>query len=232
MYARVTPNNFPLNSSYFCIPFTYSLIEVNDINGEVNETYLTIEPNNACKEGYSDETLKNLDELKGKKIIRINDVSPYQYLDNMSKKGRVIHSPQARFIYIQRTIAQFSAQYFPFKIEELKVSIKFENVDELFNIDYQFIQKKNLNSEFQMFFQNEQEKCLKYKIPFPTYEEMELKYKIKKGIFKPNLRNKEEDIWDLKSNEGNIKCKVDNNNQLNILYQNSFSPEVLKIMKK
>ena len=224
MYAKITPNKFLLNTSYFCIPFTYSLIEVIDENKDVNDTYLTISPNELCKE-YTDEIYNKINELKGKRILEINNLSPYEYLDEMSKKGRVIHSPQARYIYIQRSISQFSIQYYPFKKEELNVSIKFEDVDKLFNIEYKFIQKKNLDSEFQQFFEAEQDKCIKNRIPFPTYEEIELKYKIKKGILKPNLGDNGEDIWDLKSNGGNIKCKIDNNNKLNILYQNSFSPQ-------
>ena len=223
MYARVTPNNFPLSSSYFCIPFTYSLIETKNDQEEVNGAFLTIEPSNSCKEGYSEETLKKIDEYKGKKIIEINGTDPYEYLDQMSKKGRVIHSPQARFVFIRRTISQLSVQYFPLKKEELKFSIKFEGVDEIFNIEYQFAQRKNLNSEFEEFILAEQEKFLKYRIPFPTYEEIELKYKIKKGLIKNNLKDGE-DIWDRKSKGGNIKCKVDKVNEFNVLYQNSFSP--------
>ena len=207
IYANYTPNNFLLNNSYFCIPYTYSVVEVKDEEDKVNDTYLTIQPKDGCKEGYSDEILKKLNELKGKKILEINNMSPYEYLDDMSKKGAVIHSPQARFIYIQRFISELFLDGFPLLKEELNVTIKFENVDELFNIEYKFGQKENLDSEFQKFFKTEKEKCLKYGIPFPTYEEIELKYKIKKGILKNNLRNNGEDIWDLKSNRGDIKCK-------------------------
>ena len=64
---------------------------------------------------------------------------------------------------------------------------------------------------------------MKHKIPFTPFDEIELKYKIKKGILKENKNDK--DIWDLKSKEGNIKCKVDKENELNVFYQNSFSPE-------
>ena len=185
---------------------------------------LTIKPRNECREGYSDEILNRLNELSGKKIIEINGMVPYEYLDEIAKKGFAIHSPQARYIYLQFVISDILIQFCPLLKEELKVSIKFENIDELFNIEYKFVHiKLNLDSEFQQFFEAEHEKCLKYRIPFPTYEEIELKYKIKKGIFKNNLNNNEEDIWDLKSKDKHIKCKVDKNNKLNVLYQNSFS---------
>ena len=224
IYARITPNNFLLNSSYFCIPFLYSLIETNDEKGEVNGAYLSIEPNDACKEGYTNETLNKIIELKGKKIISINNIEPYEYFDEMSKKGRVIHSPQARFIYIRRSISQFSVQYYPFKKEELNISIKFEGVDETLDIEYQFVLKKYLNTEFEKYYADEQKRYLKHKMPFPTFDEIEKKYKIKKGLLNEKSKN-DKDIWDLKSKGGNLKCKVDEDNKLNVFYQNSFSPE-------
>ena len=51
-----------------------------------------------------------------------------------------------------------------------------------------------------------------------------MKYKIKRGLIVNKLKNNE-DIWDRKSKGENIKCKVDKVNELNVLYQNSFSPE-------
>ena len=212
-----------MNASYFCIPFTYSIIETKNEKGEVNGAFLSIEPSDACNDGYEKEILNKIKDLKGKKIISINDLGPYEYLEEMSKKGRVIHSPQARFVYVRRTISQLSVQYFPLKKEELTLSIKFEGVDDNLNLNYQFVAKKNLDEEFQKFYSDEEKKHLKHKIPFPPFDEIELKYKIKKGILKENKKDK--DIWDLKSKGGNIKCKVDKENELNVFYQNSFSPE-------
>ena len=142
----------------------------------------------------------------------------------MSKKGRVIHSPQARFIYIRRSISQFSVQYYPFKKEELNISIKFEGVDETLDREYQFVLKKYLITEFEKYYADEQKRYLKHKMPFPTFDEIEKKYKIKKGLLNEKSKN-DKDIWDLKSKGGNLKCKVDEDNKLNVFYQNSFSPE-------
>lgn len=224
MYARVTPGNFPLNQSYFCIPYTYSLSEESNEQGEVTSAFLSIEPSTNCREGYSEDLLAKIDELKGKKILEINNLDPYEYLDQMSKKGRVIHSPQARFVLIRRMISQLSVQYYPLKKEELTVSIKFDGVTDLFNIDYQFVKKDNLDSDFQKFYDEEQKRYLKHRMPFPTFDEVELKYKKQKGLFKDNLKDNEV-TWDLKSSGGNLKCKVDETNKLNVFYQNSFSPE-------
>ena len=223
MYARVSPGNFPLNQSYFCIPYTYTLSEVKNEQGEVTTAFLTIEPRNACKEGYSSDVLAKIDEMKGKKILEINNLDPYEYLDQMSKKGRVIHSPQARFVLIRRMISELPVQYYPLKKEEVNVSIKFDGVDELLNLDYQFVKKDKLDEDFKKFYDEEQKRHLKHKMPFPTFEEVELKYKIQKGLFKDSLKD-DEVAWDLKSRGGNLKCKVDDTNKLNVFYQNSFSP--------
>ena len=168
--------------------------------------------------------LAKIDELKGKKILEINGVNPYEYLDQMSKKGRVIHSPQARFVLVRRMISQLSVQYYPLLKEELKVSIKFDGVTDLFNIDYQFVKKDKLDSDFQKFYAEEQKRYLKHKMPFPTFDEVELKYKIQKGLLKDSLKD-DEVPWDIKSNKGNLKCRVDEANKINVFYQNSFSPE-------
>ena len=66
-------------------------------------------------------------------------------------------------------------------------------------------------------------------MPFPNFKQLELKYKIKKGLMNNNSNNnnnnESNDIWELKSNDGQIKCKIDSVNELNVFYQNSFSPD-------
>jgi hypothetical protein len=68
-------------------------------------------------------------------------------------------------------------------------------------------------------------------MPFPKIEQIELKYKIKKGLIDEYHLKEGKDIWDLKSKDGAIKCKIDSENKLNVLYQNSFSPDFSNIMK-
>ena len=85
----------------------------------------------------------------------------------MSLKGRVIHSPQARFVFIRRTISHLSVQYFPLKKEQLTLSIKFEGVYEALKLDYKFVVKKNLDEEFQKFYAEEEKNILRIKFLFP-----------------------------------------------------------------
>ena len=225
-YSKKTPNNFDLASTYFCIPFTYYVHEIFDENQEVKEVYLSIEPIDSCKEGFSEEVINRINNLKGKKIISINDLEPYDYLEKMGKKGMVVHSPQARYIVLLfMYISNFYPNRHPFKKEELKLIIKFDGENEVLNIEYHFQQKKFSSPEFKAFFLSEQEKYTKMNIPFPNSEEIELKYKIKKGLISKNVLKDGDKFWDLQNKEGIIKCKIDNDNQLNVLYQRSFYPE-------
>ena len=122
---------------YFCIPFKYR-IEENNTEKENNDPFLTIESIDICKEGYSNEILNKIQELEGKKIISINNLSPYDYLEEMGKKFDVAHSPQARYIYIVSYLHFLYADIFPFKKEELNnIFLKFEGNESL-EIEYKF----------------------------------------------------------------------------------------------
>ena len=225
IYAFKTPNNFDLNKVYFCIPFKYYINEIFDEGGEVNDTYLSIEPIDLCKEDFPEELLQKINNLKGKKIISINNyTNPYEYLEDIGKRGFVLRSPQARYILLSWFISQFGIQRYPFKKEELSLKIKFEGIDEELNISYKFKQKEYFSTEFKEYFLAEQQKHMKLGIPFPTFEEMELRFKFKKGLINKNNVGDEKDIWDLKSKDGLIKCKVDTESEINVFYQNSFSP--------
>ena len=226
IYALKTPNNFELRTSYFCIPFRYYINEIFDENKEVNDTYLSIEPINFCKEKFSEEILRTISNLKGKKIISINGLEPYKYLEDMGKKSNVIRSSQARYILLSRYIYALDILRYPFKKEELSLKIIFEGTEEVININYQFKQRENFNTEFKKYYLEEQEKQMRLGIPFSSFEEMELKYKIEKGLINNNI-NEEKDFWDLKSKEDLLKCKVDKENEINVFYQNSFSPSDL-----
>ena len=140
MHFSITVNeNEDLYNYYYCIPFYYYVKEVFDENNILNDTYLTIKLyTESCQNGYSNETLNKLEELLDKKILEINGLDPYEYLDEMSKKGYVTHSLQSRYILINGYINYLYLDSFPFKKEDLTTTIKFEGEDEEFKIDYQF----------------------------------------------------------------------------------------------
>ena len=221
MHFSITVNeNEDLYNYYYCIPFYYYVKEVFDENNILNDTYLTIELDTEnCPNGYSNETLNKLEELLDKKILEINGLDPYEYLDEMSKKGYVTHSLQSRYILINSYISYLYLDSFPFKKEDLTTTIKFEGEDEEFKIDYQFKKVSFLSGEFKVYYIKERKKYFKLNIPIPKFKEIELKFKIKKGLIKKDQLKAEQDIWELKSNYNEINCRVDEENKFNVFYK-------------
>ena len=82
--------------------------------------------------------------MQGKKILKINGLDPYEYFEEMSKKGYITHSPQGNFIEMLDSISELTPDYYPLKKEDLKVSIQFEGEEEEFVVEYQLSWKKEL----------------------------------------------------------------------------------------
>ena len=224
-----TPNKIPFGNYYFCLPFYYYVKEIFDEKNNVNETFLTIylynDNQSSCVNHYSNETIERLKKLNGTKILKINGLDPYKYLEEMGKKGLLAHSSQCRYILIYNIIDKLYLDYYPLKKEELNISIEFEGEEEEFKIDYEIEQLHFFSQEFKEYYMAEKKKSFKNNIPLPRFEEMELNFKIKKGIINlKNLKN-ETDFWELQSNDKSIQCRVDTVNEFNVLYQRSFYPD-------
>ena len=224
LFSMETPNKTVLSDYYFCIPFLYYVKEVfEDDNTTIKDTYLTIRPLPVyCQKNYSNETLTKINELSGLKIISINDLDPFKYLEKIGKNVASPHSPQCKFIDGIDYSMQHSLPFYPHKKEDLLVSIKFEG-DEILETEYSFQKYVYFSEEFKEYYLAEQEKFFKYHIPIPKFEEIEKKFKIKKGLI--NKLKDDKDMWDLKSGDETIKCRVDNENQFNVFYQSSFGPD-------
>lgn len=227
IFGSKTPNGFDMTSSYFCIPYKYYIHEIFDDNNKINETYLSIEPLDSCREGYSEEILNKINELKGKEIISINDKDPYEYLEEKGLFGTNCHSQQCRYLSLFKYITHFPIFRYPYKKEELQVSLKFEGVDEPLNLEYKFGEINYFSSEFKSYYLEEQEKYLKNNIPFPNFSEMEKRFKIKNGLFSEKESNEETNFWDKSNRDGTIKCRVDKTNEMNVAYLKSFYPDDL-----
>ena len=112
----------------------------------------------------------------------------------------------------------------PFVKEELNLSFEFEDNDSL-EIQYAFVNVQSLNKEFNKFYYEEVKKNFKNHFKIPTYEEIELKYKIKKGLVsKVKLATNN---WDLEEGDSSYKCRVDEENEVNVFYIKSFPQYLL-----
>jgi len=111
---------------------------------------------------------------------------------------------------------------YPFKKEELNISIDFEDNKSL-QIEYQYKGLEFEDQEFKQYVIEEKKKFLKGYNSLLDIEELKYKFKLKKGLISKKL--KKEVDWDLSDEEELIKCKVDDDNKYNVIYQSSFSPE-------
>ena len=106
-------------------------------------------------------TLEEIEKFKGKKIIKINNINPYDYFDELFKKFDPTHSRQSRFITKFETLDILYFNEYPFKKEELNISIEFEG-NETLNINYKFSNwseyARNTSPEFKKFFFEERKK--------------------------------------------------------------------------
>ena len=69
--ASKTPNNFPLNTYYFCLPFYYRIKEVFDDNNKIIDVYLTIESKYGIFCTCTDEIRDKILILQGKKFLKL-----------------------------------------------------------------------------------------------------------------------------------------------------------------
>jgi hypothetical protein len=120
------------------------------------------------------------------------------------------------------SLASLYADIYPFKKEELIISLDFEDNESL-QLEYQFKDLIFSNQEFKQYFINEKNKFLKGYYPILDFEQLQYQFKIKKGIISKKI--KKEVNWDMMDEEELIKCKVDDENKYNVIYQNSFSPD-------
>ena len=232
-----TPNKFPLEDYNFCLPFIYEIKEIFNEENKVIDTYITIVSLYGMFCSCSSEIMFKTMELQGKKILKINGLDPYEYFEKMSKKGPLTHSLQSQFIDILDSISGLGANLYLLKEEDLKVSIQFEGEENEFEVEYQFEKSYFLRQESNEYNSAGKETNFKNDILLPRFKEMIKQFKDKNELInKKNLEDeyeeedggeeeeKKEEIWQLKDYDEKIKCRVDEKNQFNVLYQRSFSP--------
>ena len=109
-------------------------------------------------------------------------------------------------------INQMPIYLFPFKKEELNVSIQFEG-DESLEIEYQLKHKNDIGGDFKEFFFNS---------AFLIIEDNLQSSNLKENDFKYEKQSLNENLWDITSNDI-LKCKIDEKNEMNVIIDWIFS---------
>ena len=222
-YARTSPNNKSLSHYSFILPFNFEVKNNFDENGNVNDTYLTIKGSNLSSY-YQNYSSLLISDYLGKKIISINDNDPFKFIEEspINTKFLNCHSLQSNYIVSLDEMTTLNLLRYPFKKEELPF-IKFKFEEGELNVNYEFI-KFNNNNKLHQFYLEKIKNNINNNMPLPSFKEVEREFQHKKKL----NYNKEGSIkidWDYSNIDGNIKCKIDKENKINVFYQNSFNPD-------
>ena len=223
VYSIKTPKGISLKKNYVNLPFDF-IIKEHD-----SQYRIFIKKNNYYNK-YDKTFQKVIDDHLQSPLKRINGIDPFSYIQNWSKfKG--LKNPHAQFTKRISEISHFYLYNHPLNYSELSLNeYEFED-DNILRIPYYFEVKNVKDLKFNNYFLN----VIKAEDTneVPSIEEIYNNYLIFKGEKKQQLRqiiNSNFKIdWnsDLSYFENNnkrfIKCRVDDINKVNVIYQNSFS---------
>ena len=161
-------------------------------------------------EYFDKDLIKKIKDNQNNSILLINNEYPEEYIKKFNRNFNLLKSPQAQFVYNLHHFTKLSLISFPFYEEFLtNINISFLGYGSIY-VDYKILVVEDINVE----------SITKFSFTKP-----------KKNFFnnkKITLEKTEEKIkWDFNIIEGNniLKCRVDDENNVNVIYQNTFDFE-------
>ena len=220
-------NKINLDDYYYDIPFIFQVVDEFDDDGNVNDTYLTIAEDN---NGFTPPSIQSAtdssdyEDYLDKKIVSINDTEPFEFIVNLLGPFSVGHNSQINYVATLESIQSLNIKEFPFFKEELSnIKLEFEDGEEFtFNFTLNSIVG---DSEFREYYQKKLKRQIPFYSPFINIREIYKQYKQKTD---PNYKTKrkiDEIDWDYVSEDELIKCRVDEDNKKNVMFQQSFAPD-------
>ena len=152
---------------------------------------------------------------QGENIISINGQDPIDYIQNFNGDFRKLKNPHADFLRNQNSFMMTQLLTFPFNKEELtNIKIVYDNKESV-ELNFKVLFGENLLGEYFEVPKTEgNNNIFKNNIPF-----LKPKLNIVKAF---NNKKLTEVKWDYTFEENNIKCKIDNNNKVNVIFQSTF----------
>jgi hypothetical protein len=194
----------------------------------LNETnYLYLKSSSMLKiyNPFNKSLIKDIDEKKGLKILKINNQDPFDSIYNFY--NQLLKDEHGSFSINLKLISAGNI-LFGFKKENFtNFSILFED-NSTIKFDYKMIFIKNVRKEFKIFYEKEIKKYYETSSFIPTIFELEEKYNSIKNSENRFLQNTN---WNI-TFENSLKLKVDEKNKVNVIYQSSFMFTSLPNTKK
>ena len=238
IFGLNTPSGIKLDQITACLPFMYYVDKDSNDQPKVYIKY-----NRDCAAFYTEEQRNYIQERCDNKVALklINNKDPFDYIQEWGRIYRGNKSPHAHFTLMKTLIYSFYLRLYPYTPDELRMTFEFETNNpqgDSIDLDY-FIFVPNIQNmklyqnfdnfdktEFDVFFENELKKN-RDNVLEPNIFEMIHKFKVLKGIIEETPETKSTVIeWTYQTPEENgIKCRVDEENKINIFVQGSFSIE-------
>ena len=169
---------------------------------------------------FPDEIKDKVEQNKNKPIYSINDISPKEYIYTFNDAYGKLKSKQAQFVQNQYLIKSVNLNDYPFSKKHLQnIKLTYSETYESITYDYLLLRPKNgvHNSLFNEFKNNYYKKKGLIKKNLDVYKMVKL-FLNKNNILKDSINVK----WDKSTDGEELKCKVDDANQFNVIYQNNF----------
>ena len=231
LYALETPKKHPFASYGIVLPFQFIIKQDKD------QKYKLFIKLNEYIEIYDEGTQKLAKSCENIPLKTINDMDPFDYVQQFSK-FRVTKNVHAQFtLTINNVISEFNLIQSPLNYCDFAMNdYEFEN-NAILRLGYLVPQVKLEDTEFNKFYKDyiqlKQKEMQSEYFKFPTIKEVKEQYEIYKGIRKEKDEmvfksvNEEKIKWDVilygdAKQTSFLKCRVDEENGVNVVVQNSF----------
>jgi hypothetical protein len=179
-----------------------------------NKNYLYLRSIN--EEIFSESIINKIKENENSYIKSINGKDPFEYIRTFGGNQK-LKSEHAQYNFNMNKYTVFGKfTTYPFKKDDLtNIEVEFQNGIKIY-FDYKIYKVKKMNRELEEYYKKEIEKS-KYDIIKPTIIEIEKKF----NELKNKNRKLEQSIWDY-NYDNKIKLKIDHENKVNVIYQNTL----------
>ena len=179
---------------------------------------------------FFSQTIQNaIKKNKNKKVSNIKLIigyddeiqfDPLEYISLFNQDYDKLKSEQAQFVQNQINMEEFSLFTYPFLKENITNLIIVYSDDTNIKFDYLVLRPKIIfNALFKEFINNNS-----YKLNGGIKRNTNLYELSKKFLIKNKLLVESNDIvWDKSTINDELKCKIDKDNEINVIYQNDFS---------
>ena len=213
--AYQSPNGYLIQKIATCLPFKFG---IDGNNREDAKIYIT--KFDDCFE-FFDENVKNFVESHENEILKsINDKDPFDYIQNINAEFDAFYNKHSTFTRNMKSAHKINIYSNPLTQKQLSnITFVFEDESNITLSYYIYYNTTDFeNPEFADFYNKERLKEIK---TMDDLSILDIKHEFNR--MKNNIKKDESNInWDYSTKGGEIRCRVDNVNNLNVFTQTSF----------